>query len=688
MAEDAMSDVIRTTMNDAVCIKHPDAALSANHGVPHVLHRDYETRGRLDLKTVGIHRYAGDAQTSVSCCAFAVDDGPVQVWAPGNPVPAEFLEAAVNPTWTAVAHNAAFEMTIEQHLLALRYGWPVIPLERQICTMAAAQALALPARLDKVARALDLVHQKDAAGGRLMLQMTKPRRPRKDEDPSGTVWFEDSERLERLYSYCKQDVEVERELFQRLRPLSPEEQALWMLDARINARGFHVDRNFIVAARQIAQAAQPEIDAELAAITNGAVTAINQISRLQKWLQEQDCPTPSLDKTTVETLLAAELRPAVRRVLELRRDGAQAAVKKIDALLARCGEDGRVRGSFRFNGASTGRWSGEGFQPQNLKRPAVKDIDAAIAALSTGDYKHVSALYPRPLSIVGDCSRAMICAAPGRVLIGADFSSVESRVLAWVAGEEWKLDAYRRYDATHDPRDEPYCATACKIFRVPPGSFVKNSPERNVGKTCDLAFGYMGGLGAWRKFEPDRFSDSEVEQFKTEWRAAHLNIKRLWYDIDRAAWTAVHERGRIVRCGRVAFKCAGAFLFLKLPSGRKISYPQPRIEIKDPQHQVVVFMDNTAGKWCDCRGGNGAYGGTWTENVVQAIARDLLAEAMLRIEAAGYPIVLHVHDEIVAEVPEGFGDITKFTRLMTRTPSWAFGLPIAASAWRGQRYCK
>ena len=181
----------------------------------------------------------------------------------------------------------------------------------------------------------------------------------------------------------------------------------------------------------------------------------------------------------------------------------------------------------------------------------------------------MKALYPRPLAVVGDCSRSMITAAPGHVLIGGDFSAIESRVLAWVAGEEWKLDGYRRFDATHDPRDEPYCETACKIFRVPSGTYTKESPERRVGKTCDLAFGYQGGLNAWRKFQPDKFTDAEVETFKTEWRAAHPKIRRFWYDIDNAAVLAVRERGEIVRCGRIDLKCTGAFLQIKLPSGRK-----------------------------------------------------------------------------------------------------------------------
>jgi DNA polymerase len=666
----------------------PRRSAAAATFAQHVLHRDYETRSRAILKNVGTHKYAADPSTEILCVAYAVDHDPVQLWLPGNTLPPEFLQAALDPSWIVCAHNAGFEAAIEQHVLAPQFGWPLIPLERHRCTMAMALAAGLPARLSAVADALELSNRKDDAGERLMHQMSKPRRARQDEDPAGIYWFDDPERLQRLYDYCKQDVEVERELHDRLPPVSSSEQTLWELSCAINDRGFHIDRKFAEAARQISEAAAPEIDQELAEITGGTVTKISQVARLLQWLQQQGCATKTLDKKAIEKQLDKEdLPPHVQRVLELRLGGAQAAVKKLDALLARAGEGDRVRGAFRYHGAATGRWAGEGFQPQNLKRPTVEDLDAAIAAVSTGNYEHVRSIYPQPLAIVGDCSRSMIVAAPGHVLIGADFSSIESRVLAWIAGEEWKLDSYRRFDATRDPRDEPYCATACRIFRVPTGTYTKDSPERAVGKTCDLAFGYMGGLNAWRKFEPDQFSDEDVETFKAEWRAAHPAIKRFWFAVDRAAWTAVRERGQIVRCGRVSFKCVGALLQLKLPSGRKLSYPQPRI-IGDEHKRHVVFSDNAAGQFKDCRHGHGAFGGTWVENIVSGIARDLLAEAMLRIEAAGYPIVLHVHDEVVAEVPLGFGSNEEFTQLMTRKPSWALELPIAASAWSGQRYCK
>ena len=244
-------------------------------------------------------------------------------------------------------------------------------------------------------------------------------------------------------------------------------------------------------------------------MTGGAVTSINQIARLKLWLAQQGCITDTLDKTGIENLLVVDnLALAVHRALELRQSGAQAAAKKIDALLARCDRDRRIRGTLRYHGASTGRWAGNGVQPQNLKRPQIEDVDAAVAAIGTGDYTHVRKLYPKPLAVIGDISRSIICAAPGHKLIGADFSSIESRVLAWISDEAWKLDSYRRFDATQDPRDEPYCITACKIFRVPDGTFNAESSERKVGKTCDLAFGYQGGLNAWRKFEPDRFSDA------------------------------------------------------------------------------------------------------------------------------------------------------------------------------------
>jgi DNA polymerase len=613
-----------------------------------------------------------------------VDDQPVDLWRPGDPVPPAFIAAATEPDWIVVAHNDAFESAIEQHILGPRYGWLAIPQERHRCTLAMSLACGLPAALDKAAAMLELTNQK--ADSTVMHQTSKPRHARKGEDPAGLYWFDDQTRLDKLYEYCRQDVECERELYDQLPPLSPAEQEVWQLSNTINLRGFCVDRAFAEAARAIAEQAAPEIELELEEITGGSVTGINQIARLQAWCSKQGCDFKSLDRETIEQVLAQNVLTApVRRALELRLGGAQAAVKKINSLLVRAGPDDRVRGSFRYHGAATGRWSGEGIQPQNLKK-VPENLDAAVNALKTGNYQHVKKIFPQPLEAIGNCSRAMITATAGKMLIGADFSAIESRVLAWVANEAWKLDAYRRFDATHDPRDEPYCETACRIYGVKSGTFTKESPERATGKTCDLAFGYAGALGAFRKFS-DAFTDEEVKAFCRDWRAAHPNIKQFWSRINRAAILAVQHRGHPVRCNCIRFLCEGSFLRLTLPSGRALHYPYPTLLRDNHGEPAVSFRDNAAGQFKPCRHGQGAWPGLWTENVVQAISRDLLSEAMLRLEAAGFPIVLHVHDEIVAEV-EPTTSMDEFVRLMIIPPAWALDLPIAAQGWSGQRYVK
>src|SRR6516164_2842177 len=336
----------------------------------HVLYRDYETRSVLELPIVGPWRYAADERTEVRCCAYAVDDERVQLWLPGNPVPEPFLQAAAYPSWLLVAHNAQFEIAIEHFIMRRRHGWPKIPLRQQRCTMAL--ALGLPAKLELLAEALELTHQKDKAGQRLMLIMSKPRRPRKDEDPQGIYWFDDETREQRRNEYACKDAEIEREAYQQLRPLPPEEQQVWLVDLIINARGFFVDRPLAEAGCTIAQTAAPELDAEFAQLTGGAVTSIHQVARLKAWLEQEGCSTTALDKAAIEKLLAADDLPMmVRRALKLRQNGAQAAAKKIDALLSRCDRDGRIRGALRYHGASTGRWTGNGLQPQNLKRPQI-----------------------------------------------------------------------------------------------------------------------------------------------------------------------------------------------------------------------------------------------------------------------------------------------------------------------------
>jgi len=642
---------------------------------------DIETRSTVSLEDAGVYRYASDPTTEVLCLGYAVDDGNPLIWTSGQPIPAEFIAAANDPGWSVVAHHAMFERAIATRILQPRYGWSEIPLTQQICSMSLALASALPGALDKAAAALGLPVQKDREGYRLMRKMSRPLPRRKGDPPDLIRWHDNPADRERLYAYCKRDVEIERLLSRALPLLPPSEQTVFVFDAIVNERGFHVDVTLTQAARNIAHNERIAINAELAVHTEGEITSVDQVARILAFVRRHGHLIASLSKRSVSAVLAHEPGDAVRRLLELRREGARASVRKLDRLLASVDTDNRLRSTLRYHSGSTGRWSGRNFQPQNLKKVETEDVDAAVEAVLTGDMNRIREL-GAPLTIAGDISRSIVCAAPGHRLMGADFSAIESRVLAWLAGEDWKLEAYRKYDETGDPQYEPYCVTASQALKrtVTPD----DEAGRNFGKTYDLAFGFGGGVGAWRKFDSsETYSDAEIEQFKTAFRDSHRATKQFWRELERAAHACVFTRQRIELDNQISFEMQNGTLLLTLPSGRRLSYPQARLMPgKFEDTRELQYKDNARGGWTDY----GAWYGTLVENVVQATARDLLAAAMLRIEAAGYPVVLHVHDEIICEVPEG--SVEEFHRLMITVPDWAEGLPIAAKVWTRQRYAK
>jgi DNA polymerase len=388
-----------------------------------------------------------------------------------------------------------------------------------------------------------------------------------------------------------------------------------------------------------------------------------------------------LTKRSVSAVLAGDPGDDVRQLLGLRGEGSRAAVRKLDSLFASVDADNRVRGTLKFHGAAPGRWSGRGFQPQNLKRPETKDLDAAVAAILAGDVNRIRALGP-PLTVVGDVSRSIVCATLGDLLLSGDFSAAESRGLAWLAGEDWKLEVYRQFDRTGDPSVEPYCVTAGRVLQrtVTPD----DEAGRQTGKTCDLAFGYGGGLGAWRRFDSsDTHADADVERFKREWREQHAATVRFWRALEGIARRAIRS-GQRITLGRLAAEYENGTLYLVLPSGRRLAYPGARVGPGKFDAPQIYFMDNARGAWTETCG----WYGSFTENVVQAVCRDLLAAAMVRLEAAGYPVVLHVHDEIVVEVPERSVDADAFLRLVLELPEWAEGFPFAAKIRTGGRYAK
>jgi DNA polymerase bacteriophage-type len=452
------------------------------------------------------------------------------------------------------------------------------------------------------------------------------------------LWHEKPEQLEQLSKYCAQDVRTEREAYYTLYPLPGDEQELWRIDRLINERGFLIDAELLLAEQEILEATEPAINAELAVVTGGAISTIAQVEKLTAWFSEQKFPVSDIKAKTITTLLAREDLPAhVRRVAELRQSGAQ--VTKVNAFANHAGSDSRVRNTLRFCAAGTRRWGGKDVQPQNFRKPRIspEQIEQAAALVRTGDYAQVAAVFPNVLSTVADLSRFMIRAGEGCVFFGGDFSGIEDRVGAWIGGEAWKLDAYRKFDQSQDPDDEPYRLLAASLYGIP---IRKVADERKTAKICQLAFQYAGGLGAFRKFEPTRFSDDEVKEFQRKWRASNPNLVAFWGTLEQAVLKAVQNPGRLVCAGdRIRMQCTGRYLFVYLPSGGRLAYPYPRIVNTETswgkKQQQVVFRDNTQGKWTPCRGGEGFYGGSWFENLIQAIARDILAEALKRLETAG-----------------------------------------------------
>jgi DNA polymerase len=598
----------------------------------------------------------------------------VQIWHAGDDDSA--IKHAIACAGSVVAHNAAFERAIIADVMAPRFGWPSPRPEQWRCTQTMALAAALPAALETAAPALHLPG-KDAKGEKLMHAMMKPRRPRDDEDPAGIYWHDSPEARARLGQYCVRDVEVERAICHALPPLADSELTLWRLSEVINQRGFAVDIALATAARGLVQQEQKALNAELAELTGGEITSINQVKRLTELLRQRGHAVDKLGKRNVAALLAHNPAADTRRILELRQSGAKASAAKLDSLLVGADRDHRLRGTYRFHGAATGRWSGQRFQPQNLTR--APPTSGAIEAVLSGDLARVRAFGP-PLAVIGGLNKAMVCAASEHELLGADFASIESRILAQLAAETWKLDLYRKFDATEDPALEPYCVVASQMFgrRITPD----NKEERQLGKYGELACGFGGALGAWRRIAPDdNRDDAAIQRNITEWRNAHPNIVRYWRRLEGAAHRCLRT-GLPQTLGAVTFTMNAGALLMTPPSGRAIRYPEAKLVAGKFEGAIeIAFKDNAKGAWREGR----AWFGTIIENLVQGIARDLLGEAMQRLAAAGFAIVVHTHDEVAVEVSQGCGDLDEFTRLLLELPAWADGLPLAAKAWRRQR---
>jgi len=644
------------------------------------LHLDFETRSTVDLRVSGAYRYAEDPQTEVIMACYAIDEGPVQTWLHTQPLPEDLRAALEDENCIVVAHNAGFEKAMLTYILGPRHGWPVPPPHRWDDTAARAARQALPRSLEGAAMALGLEVQKDTEGRSLMLRMCRPRSVAED---GKITWWDDDARMKRLAQYCATDVEVERELDKILRQLTPEEREVWLLTEEMNDRGVAIDVDFATYAVQVASEAQEALNKELAEITDGAVTAATNVGKLRQWLLSKgfgvlEGEDESLNKKAVENLLKSGAIPDdVRRVLEIRLLAGKSSVKKFQAMLDRVSKDGRVRGNLMYHGASTGRWSGAGVQLQNLPRDTVKDFDWS--------RKNLTASMDKVLSTLSRMVRGSIMAAPDHRLMWADYAAVEARGVAWLAGQTDLIDLFAKGGKVYEEM-------AAVIFNVPAEEIGKDSLERFLGKTVILGCGYSMGAQKFRMSCAAMGTEIDEElayRAVNAYRSNYAKIPRLWKMLDEAAIAAIGQRGRETTYRSVSFYADKNWLLIKLPSGRKLFYRDPRLVTYAGPYGEKVSVEYSAvnsmtKKWNRER----TFGGKLTENIVQGLCRDLIADAMLRLETSGYPVIASVHDEVISEVPIGQGSIEEMVALMCQLPEWAKDFPLAAEGKEGVRYGK
>lgn len=671
-----------------------------------VLHCDFETRSVLDLKEVGLHRYVTHPDTDVWCMAWAIGDEDPHLWEPADGMKYEQhrVWSHVAHGGTVFAHNAAFELAVWNNIMVPRYGWPVLKPEQTYCTMAQAYAMGLPGALENAALALGLNLLKDTEGRALMLRMARPRRIENGKP----IWWDEPDKLARLYAYCQQDVRVERALHARLLPLSDAERRVWLLDYKINQRGVAVDVETAKAAVAMSEVVKDRCNTELSKITQGAAQTVTALASFKEWMAAQGVPVESLAKQDVVDLLDTDLPPAVARALTLRQEAGKASTAKLDRVVASVGEDNRLRNMYQYHGAGTGRWAGRAVQTHNLPRdmPPPEQVERILALVRDGNYEAIDALYGPPLTMISKCLRSFFVAPEGKVLVGGDFANVEGRGQAWFAGEQWKIDAFLAADNKTGPG--LYELTYSKAFNVPVESVKNPSEERQVGKTMELAFGYQGGVGSFHvmaKTYGVKVSDEKADEFKHAWRQAHPKITQVWYDIQKAAVNAVRNPGAVYACGypgrQARFRTAGSFLWCLLPSGRAICYPYPKLLEGDFGPQLtymtvpnedtkrkgkIIHDPQNSASWARVA----TYGGSLFNNIVQGFSRDLLAHVMLELDAKGASIVLHTHDDCNIEVPEDKAETARagMEQIMRTPPAWAAGFPLFAKCSIMRRYGK
>ena len=661
---------------------------------------DFETASACDLKAAGAWRYAEDPTTDVICASVTIKPaGERFLWTPDDAAATARLRAlAEDEDVIFVAHNAGFEKAIWRKIMMIVFGMPDIPNSRWHDTMATCAYRRLPLDLEKAAHVLGLPSQKDTEGSKITLGLSKVNK--------AGFYDRSMDKLNRVYSYCMQDSRTEDALLDEIGYLPPGERDVWLLDQKINERGVRIDLKFVEKCRTIIANAQAPLTAEFKRLTGGL--APGQVAKVREWVESQGYWLPDLKKETLARVLntmegedaTADLDqnlpdlpampPNVAAAMRIRSRLGSASIKKLKRMAQCAGSDGRARGLLQYHAAGPGRWGGRLLQPQNFPRGTGKhDPSLAVPALMTGDYEYVQTLLGDPTEVVANSLRHALVANKDRAFVAGDFAGIEMRVVLALAGQHDKTELL----ATGK---DVYLDMADDIYQLPKGTLTKKDIEkRTIGKNTVLGCGFqMGGETFRRRYCPDRtleFANEVVQTYRKVWAP---EVPKVWYAFDDAALETVLT-GEPHEAYGVEFEIDGRWLTARLPSGRKLWYfnPTPRrktMRWSTPENPDVrmawTFQTMKMGHWVTVD----AYGGIITENVVQGLARDLLVHAMFSCEREGMPVVLSVHDEIVAEPLAKDAEFATLKEIMEDSPEWArhMRIPVATEGWVDERYRK
>jgi DNA polymerase len=644
---------------------------------------DIETFSDIDLGKCGVYRYTDSPNFDILLFAYSIDEGPVQLidLASGEEIPEEIVEAILSEDIIKTAFNANFERVALMRYLSRKLDKEVyLNPSSWRCSEVQAAMLGLPLHLEGVAKVLRLDAQKMSEGKPLIRYFCIPCKPTAANGGRTRNLPSDApDKWELFKQYNIRDVEVELEIRKKIKdyPIPESEQALYELDQRINDRGFRADMDFVIQA--ISCDKQFTVSATERAYELTGLENPNSVSQLKDWLSERGVEVESLSKKNVKELVS-ETEGEVEEALKLRLLMAKTSVRKYEAIERAVCSDGRVHGLFQFYGANrTGRFAGRLVQVQNLPQNHLVDLKLARDLVKEGRFDDLQILFGNTPGVLSELIRTAFIPKEGYRFIVADFSAIEARVLSWLAGEKWRLEVFQSHGKIYE-------ASASQMFHVPIDEITKGSLLRQKGKISELACGYGGGVGALKSMGALEMGveENELQGLIDNWRRANPHIVNFWWEVDKMAIKAVKERTR-TRTHGIVFTYKSGMLFVTLPSGRDLVYVKPKLMLNKFGREGLTYEGiGTTKKWERIE----TYGPKIVENIVQAASRDLLAEAMLRLDKAGFAIVAHVHDEVICEVPMGESSVEEVCSIMSESPKWSEGLPLDADGYECDFYQK